>query len=1793
VGLYGAIMANQFIRAALIRVGFARLRTNHTRYPTSSTVRTQFNGDLDAAVKPLESQLPQFMPELDAASKELIRQLWTTRIQSRLTRDVDQLPLYGHTDFATFEPSHKDPAAYRQVVAEDLRTAYLGNIIRNQIGNSDVQLRYSLAEYKALLLKIGNLYSALQNNGYDLSLLDQGIPLVDVLLHTPKGSLVDPVQSALFRIVGEQIATADYEAAILKMSNLYAALQKEGYNLSLLNKGVSLQEIILSEPKIKSKTFSRDPVQAALFAIVGDQVLAPVAAVRPNGRSVGAYADVSKRSASRAPGFGGTATHIPLVYLAPSIFARQLLLTWEISRDHALQALATVRTKFESRRSPQGLNVQESIAIASPIVAKGVSLALVPKTANAVIATTVSMIRALTENDRFELSDDQISRLADGVIQGLGFDRDHLPLGPRAEAAAVARQILRVANGIERQTAALRIDAGNRLVGGISKPNPAAADVGLKVAEKLRALRAENEDLLPPSLGTRFTRSRVARLARNRYVAALAMLSGFGSKLFGYTGTVSGTVAIENNDTLGDIALGILKAHGDKPLGVNGHYTWVQIESVIRNNLKVSELKTLIKAKDHFELAGVDASTVHTFAAQHPGAAADAAGIPHSYAPSVDVLKHRFDAPGVDGPTIDIHGIPQSGFVTALDVGLGALVGFALIYVIQRYGKKQLSRKSQIAIVGTTTFVGAFLQNLIGPHDAILPVAGALALVAGIALANRLSNRRARAAAAEAVRPRNYGNGKAYLASRERRIKSLTEFVLAHSDDARAALVVRTVINKYGDPAEEDPDVLDLYVQAIEAIGAAHPALVSGLLTHAIADAGTMVVPAGEENTRLLRLQHLPPLIPSSVAAVPPAQPVPPEKTITVDGWGELNAEVLIQKINDAKFRGDTAKINRLKGAIVAYATANPAYPGSADILSALIQNYAFASGRYQSVYLDIFNAAAPALNFSLVNDSTVLATRSFAANNSLDAKRRKALNARLDDLLKQFVPLLVAATPTAAVPQPIAPVTSVTDPIDLGDGHVLMIHRVNLGLYLIDVPHEDGVALPGEFLQLPRYVTAERIAQIRSGADSAERRRFLDNGISLELQESVKRLGEAPVEISILNNLQFRLRAAINGRLDSIHTELQEQIDGQWRTVTVQTTTLGQLQNLALALVPVNSVFVKEESSTGKAWAVNDVKALGERLLINTKAESAADDISHLVDHWLNPATDDQMHSTIFATLTAVKNVDPELLQNVLTNLIAGETASDADEAKNPRLKELNALVGQLGLPPSSSAAAVVASAKKNPIADLPPLREGYLRLTHITSDSAAQHIVQVGLDYSSQGMITSTVRAYADAHNVEYFSTDPRFSNPRISIVVFDVPEAVFREHNNPTSAPGLLPVSFIVGVVAPEKATQHQDNVISIFASAAPAAPKVVAPADFAVGQVWISETGARLRIVKAANAGIQLTVGYSPEYAEPVTGDGAPVYKGRFPYKGEKLWAQDYLAGQTWHLEQFAVGTKSYRVQPSDEGQSVFIIPFSDFADEIGKPVNVSQFHSLVSGDLKWEQIPYAILRNNFGEGEMAAMGLTGLFFGDPKLYRQVRRESRASLSVDTPGITVQEQAELSQAASQFFQTLATNDIPDFERFQGRTITARFVNAPGRAPARILGLNTNQLVVEFNTSFAYSLDTYRVALAHELAHVVIHEDMRASYEDAQQTFIGRWIVTPFLKLLEEWRVVLRTRIFRRAYEASLRRLVSHLGQVIYGTPAGNPVMDNTDVNDLVADVHDPVARRQLQDNLNKSRSFLWQA
>jgi hypothetical protein len=128
----------------------------------------------------------------------------------------------------------------------------------------------------------------------------------------------------------------------------------------------------------------------------------------------------------------------------------------------------------------------------------------------------------------------------------------------------------------------------------------------------------------------------------------------------------------------------------------------------------------------------------------------------------------------------------------------------------------------------------------------------------------------------------------------------------------------------------------------------------------------------------------------------------------------------------------------------------------------------------------------------------------------------------------------------------------------------------------------------------------------------------------------------------------------------------------------------------------------------------------------------------------------------------------------------------------------------------------------------DLPPLRENYARVVHLTKvpDHYIEKIKKEGLDYSRHGMLRSTAASYSKEEEVDYSAHgDPRFSGEGTKAIVMDVPFDELRLHESVSNSPGKVPSKYIVGVIdvskekskkSLEKRAEGSAAIISLFLS-----------------------------------------------------------------------------------------------------------------------------------------------------------------------------------------------------------------------------------------------------------------------------------------------------------------------------------------------------------------------------------------
>ncbi len=104
--------------------------------------------------------------------------------------------------------------------------------------------------------------------------------------------------------------------------------------------------------------------------------------------------------------------------------------------------------------------------------------------------------------------------------------------------------------------------------------------------------------------------------------------------------------------------------------------------------------------------------------------------------------------------------------------------------------------------------------------------------------------------------------------------------------------------------------------------------------------------------------------------------------------------------------------------------------------------------------------------------------------------------------------------------------------------------------------------------------------------------------------------------------------------------------------------------------------------------------------------------------------------------------------------------------------------------------------------VSTLPPLKDGYVRLVHITHPNEVASTIQNGLFYQKHGMLMSVARCWEQASHCEFWSDDSRFSFDGAVAVVMDIPASDTKTHNAVGSNPGVVPAKYFVGVVSAKK-------------------------------------------------------------------------------------------------------------------------------------------------------------------------------------------------------------------------------------------------------------------------------------------------------------------------------------------------------------------------------------------------------
>lgn len=102
---------------------------------------------------------------------------------------------------------------------------------------------------------------------------------------------------------------------------------------------------------------------------------------------------------------------------------------------------------------------------------------------------------------------------------------------------------------------------------------------------------------------------------------------------------------------------------------------------------------------------------------------------------------------------------------------------------------------------------------------------------------------------------------------------------------------------------------------------------------------------------------------------------------------------------------------------------------------------------------------------------------------------------------------------------------------------------------------------------------------------------------------------------------------------------------------------------------------------------------------------------------------------------------------------------------------------------------------------AELPALKEGFVRVVHMSQPNVLERIMTTGLDYEKFGLLSSTARFWSKGEDVKYdIPGDPRFAGE--DAYVFDIPVDSLKLHNDVTKSPGKIEPKYLVGIVKGSK-------------------------------------------------------------------------------------------------------------------------------------------------------------------------------------------------------------------------------------------------------------------------------------------------------------------------------------------------------------------------------------------------------
>ena len=146
----------------------------------------------------------------------------------------------------------------------------------------------------------------------------------------------------------------------------------------------------------------------------------------------------------------------------------------------------------------------------------------------------------------------------------------------------------------------------------------------------------------------------------------------------------------------------------------------------------------------------------------------------------------------------------------------------------------------------------------------------------------------------------------------------------------------------------------------------------------------------------------------------------------------------------------------------------------------------------------------------------------------------------------------------------------------------------------------------------------------------------------------------------------------------------------------------------------------------------------------------------------------------------------------------------SKSEKQQQQRKYWLREAVQKTGFGSEAEARQYVVAAGREVDIVCPTKRKGFVRLLHRTAPRLAEMIGVQGLDYSNQGMISST----ATTEEISLLGGDERFRLQ--SAVVIDIPEKESKIHDNVRLSPGRVKASEIAGVIHIGQSRERVSNL-----------------------------------------------------------------------------------------------------------------------------------------------------------------------------------------------------------------------------------------------------------------------------------------------------------------------------------------------------------------------------------------------